>query len=287
MKLRRLLIILLSIFVILLIFFISAAVGNYSFDNDVKQEVNRLFEKYENTVPEIITEKHLEGLPGPVQRWLRYSQIIGKERAITVRLKQKGEIKTAPDKNWMPFTAEEYYTTDPPAFIWSVKAAIAPLLFIKGRDKYINGTGNMNIKLMSLFSVVDARGPELDQGTLLRFLNEIMWFPSAALNDYIKWEAVDSFSAKAVMKYKDTEAWAVFNIDKAGRLINMTAERFREAGGKFVLDKWSTPISGHKEFNGIPLPAAGRAVWHLPSGDFEYIKLELIEIEYNIPELYN
>ena len=279
-------IILLIISIIIIIFFTSAAIGNFRFDKMVKQEVSSLFEKHKNNVPEFITEKHLDGLPGPVQRWLRYSQIIGKEKTLTIRLIQKGEIRTGSDQNWMPFSAEEYYTTNPPAFIWFANVSIAPLLFIKGRDKYVGGKGNMNIKLMALFSVVDAQGAKLDQGTLLRYLNEIMWFPSAALNDYIKWESVDTTSARATMKYKDMEASAVFYFDKTGRVTNMTAKRYYEKDGKFSLEKWSTPITDYKEFNGIRIPSKGQAVWHLESGDFSYIKLEVTEIEYNTPAIY-
>jgi hypothetical protein len=76
----------------------------------------------------------------------------------------------------------------------------APLFSITGRDMYYEGKGNMYIKLMSLVTVADARGAEIDQGVLLRYLNEIMWFPGAALSDYIQWEVIGNNSTKKLSK---------------------------------------------------------------------------------------
>ena len=57
--------------------------------------------------------------------------------------------------------------------------------------------------LHSLWLVnVDAKGKEIDQGALLRYLGEIVWVPSAALSDYITWEEMDSTTARATMSYE-------------------------------------------------------------------------------------
>ena len=57
----------------------------------VQREVDELFAKEKDAViTRKITEEDLKGLPEPVQRYLRYTQIIGKEKARTVRLKQRG-----------------------------------------------------------------------------------------------------------------------------------------------------------------------------------------------------
>ena len=50
-----------------------------------------------------------------------------------------------------------------------------------GRDKYVNGRGNRLIKALSAVPVVNAADAKTEQGTLLRYLGEICWFPAAAL----------------------------------------------------------------------------------------------------------
>jgi hypothetical protein len=158
---------------------------------------------------------------------------------------------------------------------------------VTGRDRYYEGKGNMLIKLASVVTVADGKGDEINQGTLLRFLNEVMWFPSAVLNNYIYWEEIDNNSARATMNYGEVTASAVFYFDQNGALVNMTADRYADMGdGKFSLEKWATPITGYKRINNILIPYKGTGKWHFKNGDFEYIKLEITDIEYNNPSLY-
>ena len=44
---------------------------------------------------------------------------------------------------------------------------------------------------------------------------------------------------------------------------------------------WSTPLYEHKVFRELLLPASGEAFWHLEEADFSYIKLEIVDVEYN------
>ncbi len=271
---------------LLILIVIAAFIGKRALTSRVHREVTEMFEQSLPMNPDIVTEGELTGLPEPVQRWLRFSRVIGNERILTVRLKQQGEFRMRPGGRWMPFEAEQYYTTDSPAFSWYTTMKPAPFFSITGRDKYWQGRGNMLIKLLSVFPVVDATGDELDQGTLVRYLNEMMWFPSAARSEYIRWEAIDDTSAKATMEYKGVSGSAVFCFNQKGEITNMVADRYRDADGRFELTPWSTPIEGYREFNGIRIPYKGDGVWKLDSGDFSYIRLEVTDVEYNIPELY-
>jgi len=63
----------------------------------VSNEVAELFEKSTEMRTEVVTEADIEGLPEPVQRYLRYTKIIGKEIIRSVRLKQKGFFRTKED----------------------------------------------------------------------------------------------------------------------------------------------------------------------------------------------
>lgn len=280
-------IILLLLIVIVSGIVLASFIGKKMFDRQVKQEVKAMFEQIKDTASDVVTEADIAHLPEPVQRWLRQSQVIGRERTTAVRLKQEGVFRTKPGGTWMPFQATEYYTVNPPAFIWYTKMEAAPFFSITGRDKYEDGKGNMLIKVISLFKVADAAGPEINQGTLIRFLNEIMWFPSAALSDYIQWKPIDANSAEAIMSYKGVTASAVFYFNERGEFINMTADRYMAAGsGTFRLEKWSTPIQEYGEFNGIRIPVKGEGVWQLESGDFSYVRLSIKEIDYNTPTLF-
>ena len=262
----------------------SVAIGNAIFKRKVNNEVAELFSKSKEAGSEVITEEDIRGLPEPVQRYLRYTGVIGEEQIKAVRLKQKGFFRQGA-RPWMPFEAEQYYTTDPPAFIWTVSMKAYPLLSIKGRDMYFEGKGNMLIKLPPV-TIADARGYEIDQGTLLRYLNEIMWFPTAYLSDYIHWESIDSNSAKATMSYQGVTSSAILYFNEKGEMTDFVAQRYMDVDGKYALETWSTPITEYGEINGIRLPIKGEGVWKLSSGDFSYIRLEITDIEYNNTSLY-
>lgn len=189
-------------------------------------------------------------------------------------------------QSWMPVEAEQYFTIDEPGFIWKAKIKAAPLFHIVGRDKYYEGKGNMLIKILSLITVADARGKEMDQGTLLRYLVETVWFPTAALSSYIKWEEIDSNSAKAAMSYRGVTASGVFMFNENGEVINFVAERYMALNGRYVMETWSTPMKDYKEFDGIRIPTKGEIIWKLKTGDFNWFQFEITEIEYNKPVVY-
>jgi len=254
----------------------------------VQREVDELFSQEKDAViTRKITEEDLEGLPEPVQRYLRYTQIIGKEKARTVRLKQRGLFRTKPDQKWMPLKAEEYFTVDPPGFLWFGKMRMFPFVTVSGIDKFLGDKGSLVIKLMSAIKVVDAKGEEYDQAELVRFLNEMVWFPSAFLSDYIHWEPVNSESVKATLAIDGLSATALLSFNQEGQITNFVAERYMDMNGVPILKKWSTPFKEYAEVNGIMVPVQGEGVWKLSTGDFTYVKITGIPVlEYNNPNMF-
>jgi hypothetical protein len=259
----------------------SITIGNIIFKRKANSEAAQLLTKAASPSPDdVITEEDIKVLPEPVQKYLRFTGTIGKERVLTVRLKQKGSFRQG-NRPWMPFTAEQYYTTNPPAFIWIADMKAFPLVSVKGKDMSFEGKGNIVIKIPPFVTIADARGQEIDQGTLVRYLNEIMWFPSAYLSDYISWEAIDSNKAKATITFGDNRASATLCFDDEGGMVNFEAQRYYTEGNRSSLEKWTTPIKEYGEINGVRLPVKGEGVWKLSSGDFPYIKVEITDIEYN------
>lgn len=230
-----------------------------------------------------VTEVDLEGLPEPVRRWLRWSGVVGKPRPSTVRLRQSGELRLG-NSGWFPFVAEEHYTTDPPGFVWASRVTMAPGVTVIGRDRYFEGRGSIDMRLLGVVSVARDRGPEMDRGALLRYLNEIMWFPAAAIGPHIAWEGVDGESARATITHGDVSERATFRFDREGRLTDMVAERYDREAGRVL--PWSTPISDYGEFDGIRVPVAGEAVYARGEGDMPYIRLRVTTIEQDRPERF-
>ncbi len=274
------------IVVIIVAVYLMSYLGQVNFNQTVKEDVNNVLTDIDEGEVEKVQETDLENLPDSVASWLRFSGVIGKEKIKTVRLKQTGLMKTKPEQSGMETTAEQYFNTKAPAFVWKARVNMMPGLYFAGEDKYYDGKGKMSIKVLSLFPVVDATGAEMDQGTLTRYLGEIIWFPTAALSDYIKWEVIDKNTAQATMNYKGTEASAVFNFAESGKVKSFQCERYYNGPDGYSLENYYAPVWAYKEFAGIKIPTKAKAIWRLDSGDFEYYDMEITDVEYNISEMY-
>jgi hypothetical protein len=229
----------------------------------------------------LVTAEMLKDLPQPVQRYLDYTGVVGKPWVDTVHLKQTGRFRQGLERPWMPMTVEQSYTTKPPAFEWNARFKMLGLPLLRARDKYESGQGHMFGKVAGLYTIFDVHGEKLDQGTMVRYLSEMIWFPSAFLGENISWNSVDEHSAQVTFTDYGKSVSAQMHFDETGKLTNFTAQRYREIEGEFSLDPWSTPITSYGVLSGLNLPVGGQAVWNLPSGDLVYAEVKLTEIRYN------
>jgi hypothetical protein len=256
----------------------GAAQAHFARQSDAA--VKRLLARVPAAAPAIVTREELAPLPPPVRRWLEASGVVGRERAQVVRLHQRGEMRTAVDQPWMPAEARQYFSVDVPGFVWTVSVTMKGVPVV-GRDTYEDGHGHMSIKAGGLIPVADGRGPEIDQGTLLRFLGEIIWFPSAALAPYIRWTPIDDNSARATMSHGGVTASGVFTFDQQGRAAKMTATRYKGDGKSATLERWEVPSTAWSRLGGVLMPVQGTATWKLGSGDLEYYRWEVTDVAYN------
>jgi len=260
--------------------------SSFNFKERIKGERITLFENSQLKTQEIVTEKALIDLPPIVQKWLTNSGIIGKQLVSNVYLVQKLQLKLKPEQtSWNNGTAEQYFSIQPPAFNWNINTKMNSILSVVGRDKLENGKGEMTIKLLSLIPVASAKNDEkVNQATLQRYLAEIVWFPSAALSPYIKWEPIDDYSARAIMEYKGTKGSGEFHFDENGKFEKFVAMRYQDSNDAEPTE-WIVTATKLEERNGIKIPVECEASWELESGKWTWLKLKITEIKYNIGKM--
>jgi len=266
-------------FLIVLIFI--AALANFNFSGRINREIWGLVSGAKSGPAIFVTGEMLGNLPPPVQRYMAYSGVLGKAIPHTVRLKQVGRIRQDAMSVWMKLEAGEHYSTTPPGFIWKVYMPSRKFPLTLGRDAYVDGRGSMLIKMLSLFPLVNAAGSEVDQGSMMRYLNEMAWFPAAFLGENISWKAIDDGSAEVTLTDRGKSVSAIMHFDPEGKPLNFVAKRYRMVGKGYDLETWSTPFSGYGEFEGLKLPVRGQGVWNLKEGDLAYVELEITELEYD------
>ncbi len=275
-------IILMVLFILIVLLIIAVTAASVLHNRNSEHEASKVLSSARIDQKEFIQESDLEGLPDCVKKWMRRSGVIGQKRIHTVRLTQSGRMRSAEDKPWMPIKAVQYINVDQPGFVWNAKARMAPFMNMAVRDMYYQGHGHMLVKLLGLVKVVDTKpGMEMDQSTMLRFMAEMIWYPSAALNNYIAWEEINADSARATMTWQGSKASMVFTFDGNGDLIRNVASRYQEVDGKFVLNDWGGVTRGYKTFNGIRIINKADVVWKYKTGDFNWLQIEVTDVEFN------
>lgn len=233
-----------------------------------------------------VTKEDLHALPRPVQRWMEASGMLGKPMIHAAYVQQKANMKMKPEQeDWKYAEAQQYVTMEEPAFIWTGKMKMGSLISIRGRDKFVDGKGEMLIRMNSLINVVNEKGPRMDEGTLQRYLGELVWFPSLALSPYITWEAIDDTSAKATMHYMGTTGSGTFYYDEQGDFIRFVALRYMENKDDAIRYPWVLTVDAYAEFEGIRIPSEMKATWKLEENDWTWLELQLVDVQYNVSQL--
>lgn len=227
----------------------------------------------------LVSDAMIAALPAPVRRNLAFSGVAGTAIPATVEIGQRGRIRSAPGAGWMAFDAVEHYGTRPPAFVWKASFPTRNLPLVLGRDEYLDGKGSILMKLLAVKTVADERGESLRDAALMRYLNEMMWFPAAFAGRNLTWTAIDDNAAQATITDRGASATGTFFFDAEGRITNFSALRFNTATR--AMETWETPISAYGTFGKLRLPSSGAAVWKSAAGDFAYIEIDVTDVAYD------
>jgi hypothetical protein len=225
------------------------------------------------------TFQPLECLPHPVQKWYHRSMQKRTNPIYGGTIHQCLELKLRPEhEDFKPATALQYTRIANPAFSWKVDVPFAFGIHLYGRDDYHHGKGSMKIYFHHLFPVVNASGPSLDEGTLQRFLGEMVWFPPLARSEYVVWESLDEYTAKATMTYEGVIGSGVFYYNREGDFIKFVAQRFYEQDQQYY--DWVLEVQEYNIFDGVKAPSKMTATWKLPSGDWLWLHLKMDSLHY-------
>lgn len=261
-------------FVIIIAVAMSAAAMR--FRAVAQQQADMLFATRSNQI--VVTDEMISPLPQAVQRWILRAGIVGKETPGKLIIAQRGMLRTKPEQRWMPFEATQYFSIDPPGFVWTAAITAAPGITIAGRDIYRGGRGQMVIKPLYLFEAANGSGKEIDQGTLVRYLAEMAWFPQSALSPYLRWQRINDNSAQVTMEYGGISASAIYAFTPDGDVAGFEAKRYGNFGDVYKKETWLVKTTGYATFNGVRIGHKSDVIWKLAEGDFHWLTVEVTAI---------
>jgi hypothetical protein len=269
--------------IILLVLNLAVSYSYSSFRTQVDNEIGVLYSSSDRLAQKTYNSGQLADLPEPVQRYFKYSLKDGQRYISYARLKQGGYFRLNPSLDFLPIEAEEYFSIKNPGYVWYAEIRPNPYVWLAARDTYFQGKGNVLAKLYSGVTLANSKGNETDQGAMIRWLGEAVWFPTALLpSDNIRWEEIDNSSAKAFFTDKGRTVAGIFHFNEKGEITSFTADRFMDKS----LEKFEAICRDYKEFNRIKVPSQVEATWHLKTGDYTYVRFSVTEIEYDKAEKY-
>ena len=235
---------------------------------------------------EIINPDDIRSLPEPVQKYLIYVGAVGKPKVQNIRVVFNGSMKRNRKSNWMPILSQQYNFFDEPSRFFYIRAKMFGIPF-DGLHVYSGNTATMQIKVASLFQVVDAKGEMMSHGETVTVLNDMCFMaPATLISKNIQWETIDPLTVKAKYTNDKITISAILKFNEKGELIDFLSDDryYCEDGKTYLSYPWSTPIRNYIEIDGRKVPSYGEAIWHMPEGEFCYAKFDLKEIEYNCTE---
>ena len=236
---------------------------------------------------QILTPEDIQPLPDPVQKYLIYVGAVGKPKIQNVRAIFNGSMKRNRKSDWMAIHSQQYNFFDEPSRFFYIRAKMFGIPF-DGLHVYAGNTATMQIKVASMFQVVDAKGDKMSHGETVTVFNDMCFMaPATLITKNIQWETIDSLTVKAKFTNDKITISAILKFNQQGELIDFISDdRFYCDDGKtYQSYKWSTPIKNYIEKDGRKVPSYGEAIWHIPyEGEFCYAKFDLTEIEYNCTE---
>lgn len=237
------------------------------------------------TRPRNITEADLAVLPPPVQRYLRFTGVVGTPRVQGFRARLTGRIRSSATAPWMPFMAEQHNFYDPPRRYFWMEATRGGLP-VDGLHAYGETDASMRIRLLSLVPVVDLGGSDMMRTETVTIFNDMCIFaPGSLLDPSIRWREIDKLSVEATYTNGPHTIRAVLVFDDSGALVNFRSDdrpALAEDGKTMLPQSWSTPIRDYRTFGPYRLASRGEGRYAPTSGEYAYIEIEVREVSTEI-----
>ncbi len=198
-----------------------------------------------------------------------------------IRLRQRAELRMAPDRDWLPISAEQFIGIREPGFIWYAEQRHGPVCTMRIVDAYVEKRGFLNVRLLGSIPVVGFAGPDADLGELMRYIAELAWAPDAILqNSLLTWQEIDESTVGVAATSDGGVARVTLSFDDNGDIVEMNAkERVRTDGNGLKPTPWRGFFSKYRNIGQRRIPSHAEVGWVLDDGYCAYWRGDIIEYE--------
>lgn len=247
------------------------------FNCSSKKQISELFSESSSLKNKIFSSEQIKSLPAPVQKYFNYALSEGQTYLSNLHLKHTGRFKTGVEKDWIDIKGEQYFTAQPPGFIWIGKTKA-----FKATDSYVSNKGNLSVYLFGFLRIVKSERPTVNQAELLRWLGESVWMPTNLLpSEHISWSPIDENTAKLNFEWQNENLYYIVHFNEKGQITKLVTERYMNPDR---LEKWVGCLNNYQEINGMMIPRNIKASWLLEKGKHTYADFHVEEFNHNTPK---
>lgn len=235
-------------------------------------------------IPGKIGAAEMEHLPAIVRKYLKVTGFAGGDKIRNFRLTWDGALRSDAKSPWMSATMHQenfFHNYSRDFYLTAVMKGLPVSVW----HSYHQQAATMQVKIISLFSVVDLQGENLTTTETVTLFNDMcLMAPGALIDKRIRWKELNPLRVEATLTNGAYQVKAELVFNEKGELVDFISDDRSYLTPENILrrERWSTPISDYRDFSGKRLASRGEAIWHLKEGAYAYGKFRLVGIEYNV-----
>jgi hypothetical protein len=199
------------------------------------------------------------GLDEPVRRFFAHAIAPGTPVPESVRIRMHGSVDVG---RWVPFTAEQETARD--RFAWRARVGIGPITAVRVLDRFAEGTGLMDVRLLGRVPVVHADDANTARSAAGRAALEAATFaPALLLPDRgVAWHALADDHLVATWTVGPERPEVHVRVDARGAPRAVHGLRWDRKGTEHhQYLPCGCEVHGERRFGGLTVPAAVTVSW--------------------------
>lgn len=248
------------------------------FEHQIEEELETLKPQKHNVLHEAL----FEAFPPSIQAYMKQSGFLGKPAMTYVSLVYHDvDFRTTPSQS-LTIDYTQYNFVQPIsryALIQSQKMGIP----FEGLDTWNGEEAHMKGLLGKAIPLFDQTGEDLEQGTLVTYLSEILFAPSALLQADIQMHQLGEHMVEATLTHGGQSVKGTFFFNERFEMTSFESMDRKMMGqdGQVQSLPWSARCHTYrKDENGLNLPRHLQAVWIYPDHEEVYFSGEISSYHY-------
>lgn len=261
---------------------LTSAIGCTSLTDRFDDAVAAAAARQPATTPAIVADADLDSLPAPVARWLRRVGVVGKPRVHNFVVDMHAQLNRGPGEPWMETPVLQVSFVPEPTRLFLLRTRMKGLP-VTGLHAYTHDGARMQIRVAGVVNMVDESGETFTRAETVTMLNDLcIMAPGALLDARFTWQPQSDSSAIVTFTNGAYRVDATLIFDADGDLVDFASDDRHALPDDG--NRWTTPLRGHREVDGVRLPTEGDAIWHYPDKpSWLYGRFTILRIAYNVP----